>query len=226
MMKKTVLCYGDSNTWGTIPRWFDSDLPSERYDENTRWTRILQKELGDEYEVIEEGLGGRTTIFSPAAAPWKNGKDYLVPCLMSHRQLDLVVIMLGTNDLHQGFRMEEKDLGNGIRELIELTQAQAKAGRGFEAPKILIIAPVEVWEPDPKGRVKVYDGFYREWGTYLSKQYPKVYREIADEYGCYFLNAAEYAHPGLGDGIHLTAESHVSLGKAVAEKISAIFGTN
>ncbi len=223
MIKKKILCYGDSNTWGTIPRWFNSDIPSDRYDENTRWTRVLQKALGDAYEVIEEGLGGRTTIYSPVKDPWKNGKDYLVPCLMSHRQLDLVVIMLGTNDLHQGFRMEEADLGKGIRELVELTQEQTKAGRGYEAPKILIMAPVEVWPSDPAGRVTVYDGFFREWGTYLSKQFPKVYKEIADEFGCYFLNAAEYACPSPGDGVHLTPDSHIALGKAVAEKIREIF---
>jgi len=223
MMERTVLCYGDSNTWGSIPRWEDSDLPSERYDENTRWTRVAQKQLGDAYELIEEGLGGRTTIYSPANAPWKNGKDYLLPCLMSHRPLDLVVIMLGTNDLHLSYRLEEEDLGKGIRELIEIIQANKKPGRNVEPPKILVLAPIEVRPSDPKGRVKVYDNFYREWGAYLSKQYPRVYKAIADEYGCYFLNAADYAQPGPGDGVHFTPESHVALGQAVAEKIRGIF---
>lgn len=224
MVKKKILCFGDSNTWGTIPRWFDCSIPSDRYDENTRWTRVVQKILGEGYEVIEEGLGGRTTIYEPEDAPWKCGKNYLVPCLMSHRQIDLVVIMLGTNDLHQkNLKMEEKNLGNGIRELIEMVQERKNAGRGFEAPKILVLAPIEVIPSDPAGRVSVYAGFYNEWGTYLSKKFPRVYKEIADQYGCYFLNAAEYTKPSPGDGVHFTPESHISLGNAVAKKISEIF---
>ena len=224
MAKKRILCYGDSNTWGTIPRWIESNVPSERYDKNTRWTGRIQTILGDGYEIIEEGLGGRTTIYEPEDAPWKCGKNYLVPCLMSHRQLDLVVIMLGTNDLHQkNIKMEEKNLGNGIRELIELIQASKKAGAGYVAPKILVIAPAEIKPSAPRGRVKVYSEFYGDWGRHLSQMFPQVYEQVAKENDCYFLNGALYAEPSDGDGVHFMAESHLRLGDAVAEKIKEIF---
>ncbi len=223
MQKKEILCYGDSNTWGTIPRWKDSTTPSSRYDENTRWTRVAAAHLGEEYHVIEEGLGGRTTIYDNPKASWKNGKRLLLPCLMTHRQLDLVVLMLGTNDLHQPFKMEEEHLGDGIRELIEIIQGTPKCGVGFVAPKILVMAPTEVRPSDPNGRTNIYRQFYGDWGRHLSLMFPEVYGKIAQEYGCYFLNAALYAEPGPGDGVHFTPESHVRLGAAVAEKIKEIF---
>lgn len=224
MERKEILCYGDSNTWGVIPRWQDSDIPSSRYDENTRWTKVAGKLLGEDYHLIEEGLGGRTTIYDVPGEPWKNGKTYLKPCLMTHRQLDLVVLMLGSNDLHLPGKMDEEHLGDGIRELIELIQDTPKCGRGFTAPGILVMAPAEIRPSAPNGRVSVYPRFYGDWGRKLSLDFPKVYEKIAGEYGCYFLNAAMYAEPGPGDGIHFTPESHVRLGRAVAEKIREIFG--
>ena len=93
-----ILCYGDSNTWGYNPS------TKERYDRYERWTGILQFTLGDEYHVIEEGLNGRTTVWDePIEGEYKNGKTYLVSCLESHKPLDLVIIMLGTNDLKKRF---------------------------------------------------------------------------------------------------------------------------
>ena len=97
--QQRILCYGDSNTWGTIGRWKLTDMPSERYDRDTRWTQVAQRILGPDYCVIEEGLGGRTTIYARAEEPWKCGETYLLPCLHSQRPLDWVVLMLGTNDL-------------------------------------------------------------------------------------------------------------------------------
>lgn len=220
---KQILCYGDSNTWGTIPRWQDSPLPSERYDEETRWTKRLAAALGPDYRIIEEGLGGRTTVYDVIGEPEKNGLPYLLPCLLSHRPLDLVILMLGTNDLHLSYRLDENDLGRGITELIEVIQGTPKCGVSFTPPPILVIAPVEVRQPDPQGRVSVYDKFYRTWGSYLSQKFPYVYKEIANRYGCYFLNAARYAHPSPADGIHLTPEGHAALAEAILHKVQEIF---
>lgn len=222
---KTILCYGDSNTWGSIPRWQDSTLPSERYDEDTRWTKRLAKILGDDYRVIEEGLGGRTTIYDVIGAPEKNGLPYLKPCLLSHRPLDLVVIMLGTNDLHLSYRLDENDLGRGITELIQVVQSTAKCGVGFTVPPILIVSPIEVIQPDPQGRMSVYDEFYRNWGVHLSQRFPSVYQEIASQYGCYYLNAACHAKPSPADGVHLTPEGHAALADGIAAKIRDIFSS-
>lgn len=222
--KIRILCFGDSNTWGVIPRWYETEIPSERYDEQTRWPRVMANCLGEAFEVIEEGLGGRTTIYDLPGNPGKNGAAYLLPCMQTNRPLDLVILMLGTNDLHMAKPLKEEELGNGIRKLIELVQSQPNCGRGFKTVKILVIAPIEVWPSDPNGRVGVYPRFFGEWATYLSRLFPTVYKEIADRYGCYFLNAARYAKPSPGDGVHMLPEGHIALGQAVAKKVSAILG--
>ena len=216
--KIQILCYGDSNTWGCIGRWYESDAPSERYDEEHRWPCVLQKELGDSFNVIPEGLGGRTTIYD-LDGEWRNGERYLKPCLLSHRPLDLVIILLGTNDLQKAVQPEEEDLGKGISRLIDIVQENPKVGRDVKAPKILIIAPVEIRKSHPDGRVLVYDKFKGDIGRRKSLLFPALYKIIAKEKGCYYLNAADYAQPGEADGVHFDAQSHVNLGKAVAELI-------
>ena len=90
---KTILCFGDSNTWGYNPE------NGQRFGPEERWTGILRNSLGEDYRVIEEGLNGRTTLWDDPIAGFKNGLDYLMPCLESHMPFDLITIMLGTNDL-------------------------------------------------------------------------------------------------------------------------------
>ncbi len=214
--KVQILCYGDSNTWGTIGRREESTLPSERYDPAHRWPCVLQADLGEGFHVIAEGLGGRTTIYSSPDEPWKNGETYLKPCLHSHRPLDLVIIMLGTNDLHGWNKMTLEKLPNGISRLADMVLGDPKAGR-CGAPKLLIIAPVAVQPSAPEGRVGVYPKFRCEIGRALSLDFPAVYRKVAEEKGCYFLNAQEYAVPGPADGVHFDPDSHVRLGHAVAK---------
>ena len=89
---KHILCYGDSNTHGYIPG-------GGRYDDDTRYTGILAKLLGSDYRIIEEGLNSRTSSFDDPFEPYKNGMDCLVPCLDSHKPLDLTILMLGSNDM-------------------------------------------------------------------------------------------------------------------------------
>lgn len=216
--KIQILCYGDSNTWGCIGRWYESDAPSERYDEEHRWPCVLQKELGDSFNVIPEGLGGRTTIYD-LDGEWRNGERYLKPCLLSHRPLDLVIILLGTNDLQKAVQPEEEDLGKGISRLIDLVRENPNAGRSAIAPKILIISPIGVEKSHPDGRVLVYDKFKGDIGRRKSLLFPSVYRIIAEEKGCYYLDATPYAKVGEADGVHFDAQSHINLGKAVAALI-------
>lgn len=214
-----VLCYGDSNTWGCIGKWVESDEPSERFDTDIRWPCVAQKELGGDFHIIEEGLGGRSTIYPHPTEPWKNGEPYLAPCLHTHRPLDLVVIMLGTNDLQLKKDITAEELPNGISRLIDIVQSHKKAGRGNVPPKILIIAPIEVRPSAPNGRTAVYAKFRCDIGGELSRKLPEVYARVAEEKGCYFLNAQNYAQPGPADGVHFDAESHIRLGKAVAKFI-------
>ena len=214
-----VLCYGDSNTWGTIGLWEESTLPTDRFDRNHRWTGVLQTALGDGFEVIEEGLGGRTTIYEKPGEAWKNGEPYLIPCLHTHRPVDLIVIMLGTNDLQIHKTITEEELPVGISRLVDLVQAYPKAGRDGTAPKILLLAPLEVCPSAPEGRTAVFQKFRCDIGRQLSLKMPQVYAQVAKEKGCYFFNTQDVAAPGLADGVHMDAKSHISLGKAVADFI-------
>lgn len=214
-----ILCYGDSNTWGCIGKWVDSDEPSARYDADTRWPMVLQRELGEAFHVIEEGLGGRTSIYVHPTEPWKNGEPYLLPCLHTHRPLDLVVIMLGTNDLQIKKDITAEELPVGISRLVDIVQAHKKIGRNNQPPKVLILAPIEVRPSAPEGRTHVFAKFRCEIGQELSRMLPRVYAQVAEEKGCYFLNAQKYAQPGPADGVHFDRDSHISLGKAVAEYI-------
>lgn len=217
--KIQIVCYGDSNTWGCIGKWVESEEPSDRYDTDHRWPAVLQTELGDSFHVVEEGLCGRTTIYSKPGEEWKNGESYLTPCLHTHRPLDLVVIMLGTNDLQIKKDITAEELPVGISRLVDIVQNCKKAGSNGEAPKVLILSPVEVRPSSPEGRVHVYAKFRCEIGRNLSLMFPEVYKKVAEEKGCYFLNAADYAKPGPADGVHLDADSQVRLGKAIAEYI-------
>lgn len=223
MNKYEIMCFGDSNTWGTIAKWHESDI-ERRYDRDTRWPCVLQKELGEDFSVTEEGLGGRTTIYTAQPDfPYKNGLFLFEDCLLSHKPLDLVIILLGTNDLHMSEKLPEEDLGKGIRQLAEYVRSNARFGRGtVKAPEVLIIAPTAVVPSSPEGRTEVYSKFFCDYGGRLSLLFPEVYKKVADETGCYFLNAQDYAVSDPGDGVHITAESHIKLAKAVAEKVREI----
>ena len=105
----TILCYGDSNTYGYNP------VNGLRYPKDVRWTGVLQKLLGEQYAVIEEGCNGRTTVFEDIAEPWKAGLGYLKPCLNTHKPIDFVIMMLGSNDLKRMFHATAKEIADTLK---------------------------------------------------------------------------------------------------------------
>ena len=128
---KTILCYGDSNTWGYDP------ATEERYPLEARWVSVLARELGSDYHVIPEGLNGRTTVWpDPWEGEHKSGKTYLIPCLESHYPIDLVVMMLGTNDLKHRFGLSAWDIARGAQTLVEMIQ-RSEFGPYGGAPEVL-----------------------------------------------------------------------------------------
>lgn len=199
---KTVLCYGDSNTWGYDP------TTAGRYDRDTRWPGVLRQQLGEEYLVIEEGLNGRTTVWDDPIEGYKNGKEYLIPCLETHKPLDLVVIMLGTNDMKQRFSLSGFDIACSAGVLVDVV-TKSEAGPEGAAPQVLLIAP------PPVGKLSEFAEMF-EGADEKSRKLADWFRRVADERGCELLDAGEVVTSSDLDGIHLEADDHRKLGEAVA----------
>lgn len=207
---KTVLCYGDSNTYGFNP------LNGLRYPENVRWTGRLKSLLGDEYRIIEEGCNGRTTVFDDPQEGWKNGLDYLRPCLNSHKPVDIVILMLGSNDLKRTFHASAKQIADGAGALVEVIQAFTREKQGFE-PQIILVSPPEIGEGIC---FSSFCGSFSEDAISRSREFPQYYRKIAEKYHCIFLNAAAYIEASQIDSLHLSPESHSKLAEELCKVVN------
>jgi len=190
---KTILCFGDSNTWGYSP------VLTRRYNESERWTMLLQSQLTPHYRIIEAGLNSRTTVFEDPFEQGKKGLDYLLPCLESHHP-DLVIIMLGTNDLKSRFNVTASDISRGAARLVEVVQ-HFQHGFMKSSPEVLLIAPPLVLELD-NGK----EGW--EGAQAKSEQFSYYYALRATELGCYFLDAATFIKPCAKEGIHWPTDQH------------------
>jgi len=200
---KTILCYGDSNTWGWNP------TTGERFARDERWPGVLRQALGDGYLIIEEGLNGRTTVWDDPIEGYKNGKTYLIPCLETHRPLDLVIIMLGTNDLKVRFSLSAYDVANGVGVLVDIVQKSA-AGPAGQASQVLLMAP------PPLAKLTEYAEMF-ESAVAKSKRFSQHYQRVAQEYGCEFFDTSQVIVSSNLDGIHLELSEHQKLGQAVAK---------
>ena len=205
---KRILCYGNSNTWGSDPHTQD------RFDANTRWTRVLSKALGSGYEVIEEGLNGRTTVWDDPIEGYKSGKDYLIPCLESHRPLDLAVILLGTNDLKTRFSLSAYDVAEGARVLVGIVQGSL-AGVDGRSPQVLLLAPPPITTLTEYAEMFI-------GAEEKSKKFARYFAQIAQEMGCAFLDTGTVIVSSPLDGIHFEAGEHRKLGQAVALKVKEL----
>jgi lysophospholipase L1-like esterase len=207
---KTVLCFGDSNTWG-----YNAETEG-RYPPDVRWVSVLARELGDGYTVIPEGLNGRTTVWNdPVEGEYKNGKSYLVPCLESHYPIDLVVILLGTNDLKHRFGLSAYDIASGAGTLVNMVM-KSEFGVGGHAPQVLLLAP----PPTAVAGTRFADMLTGADTT--SRDLGRFYQEVAAEYGCGFLDAGTVIVSSKIDGIHLDPSEHLKLGRAVAAAVQKI----
>lgn len=206
---KTILCYGDSNTWGHHAPMGD------RFDEATRWGSRLRKLLGEEYRVIEEGQRGRTTVWDDPVENRLAGLTYLWPCLDSHAPIDLVVIMLGTNDCKPYFGLHPQNIADGAGRLVDMIQKCA-FGPDDTAPKVLLVSPIRITPSS------FYPHLFGEKEAAKSQGFPEAYKAVAERFGCAFLDASTLAQPDPADGVHLDAEGHAALAQAVYEKIKEI----
>ena len=208
----TILCYGDSNTYGYDPR------TGLRYGEDVRWTCKLRELLGAEYRVIEEGCNGRTTIHDDPIDGWKNGLDYLKPRLNSHKPIDIVILMLGSNDLKSNFGLSAAEIADGAGVLVETIQSFTAEKQGV-VPKIVLISPPEIGFGI---RTSPFYGRFLEDAISRSREFPKHYRSVAEKYGCVFFNAAEWIKASEVDSLHLDPEGHRILAEKLAEVVKGI----
>ncbi|MEX2008408.1 MAG: GDSL-type esterase/lipase family protein [Candidatus Spechtbacterales bacterium] len=197
---KTILCFGDSNTWGDMPG------ADGRWPADVRWPGVLQSELGNDYEVISEGLCGRTFGDVDLKKPYRAGISYLRPCLQSHKPLDFVIVMLGTNDIKEEFGLSEDDIAQYLKETLELIREETDA-------RVLVICP-------PPIRVGGWKSawLFRQRALEMFKTLPGKFEEVTKKQKCLYLNAGDYITSSAKDGFHLDSEMHKILGEVLAKR--------
>ena len=201
---KNILCFGDSNTWGYTP------ISGTRYSIAERWPRVLQAKLGDKYHIIEEGLNGRTIASNLPNRPQRSGKELLPALLESHRPLDLIIVMLGTNDLQHCFNLSAQQIANNIKELCLMIKNDEFISQHCPATKILLISPSHLAEL-PADDQLIFQG-----GQIKSRQLAEHYSQVAKELSVAFLDAQSIVQTTRLDGIHWTAEQHNIFGESVS----------
>jgi lysophospholipase L1-like esterase len=211
---RTILCFGDSNTYGAVPTL--ARVGRLRFAPDRRWPGILRKRLGPGWQVIEEGHPSRTTLRDdPIEGSHKNGLRALPVALESHMPIDLVILMLGTNDLKQRFGASPSDIADSVEILAKSVQA-SEAGPGGATPPILMIAPPPILEVDWLG--EMFAG-----GAAKSQELGARLAEVATRCRASFLDAGQLVESSAVDGIHLEAESHRVLGMAISREVEALF---
>ncbi|MDR0598956.1 MAG: SGNH/GDSL hydrolase family protein [Treponema sp.] len=211
-MKKSILIFGDSNTWGWKPENGEYD-PPQRWEDEVRWPGVLQSELGEAYKVIADGLNGRTSVWDDPLTPFRRGADQILPVMQSHSPLDLLVIALGTNDLKVRFCATARDIARGAAALVTLALGQREVFTG--APRVLLIAPPPLGSLDRGMHRFTFD----EAGVEKSRRLGPLYGAAARSLGAAFLDAGKVIKSSDTDGLHLDPDQHALLGRAVAENI-------
>lgn len=209
---KTIVCFGDSNTWGYDP------AAGTRHAPEVRWPGVLRAALGPAYAVIEEGLGGRTTVWDDPVEGVMSGLAYLTPCLNTHRPLDLLVLLLGTNDTKARWAAPAMDIAISAGRLVDVVLASA-AGPDTHAPQVLLVAPPPLAPLAGTPFAAMFAGAEEK-----SAQFGALYAQVAAERGCAFLDAGQFVVSSPIDAIHWAASEHRKLGEAVAERARALLG--
>ena len=214
-MKKHILCFGDSNTHGYCADPADCADGGVRFAEEQRWTQLLQADLGQDYLVIEEGLSGRTTCFDDPIHEGLNGLDYIYPCLKSHEAIDLLIIMLGTNDTKDRFYASAACIGLGMARLVN--KAKSTDCWGGKTPNILVIAPPPIGEGMLTSSVAATMG---QLCVEKSRQLADSYREQCELLNVSFLDAGAIGCEfNTVDFMHLTSRGHRTLAEELAKLI-------
>jgi lysophospholipase L1-like esterase len=210
---KTILCYGDSLTWGANAE------TGARHAYEDRWPSVLQKALGHGVRVIPEGLNGRTTVYDDHTADCdRNGARVLPTILHTHAPMDLVILMLGTNDMKPVYANNAVIVGHGVKRLVEIIRHHAWQVE-MDGPEILIVAPPPLSETDHALLGPMFAGRVDE-----SRNLASVYRDLADELGCGFFDAGSVARTTPVDGVHMDAENTRAVGRGLEPIVRMMLG--
>ena len=204
----SVLCYGDSNTFGYDP------YTGGRYPYEKRWTTLLAGMLGGRYEVINEGMNGRTTAYDRPGAGWKNGVSSFISCLATHKPVDYIIIMLGTNDCIEALGLSAEAIAGGMETLVRITEEETPALQGY-VPRIIVAAPAPVQgdlAASPFGLEMTGASMQR------SRDIAPLYKDIAERHKCGYVNGdtAEVSP----DCLHLTEAGHSQMARLMYDAIS------
>ena len=218
---KTIMCYGDSNTWGFIPKLNMPEFEAaNRYPWDVRWTGRLQKLLGENYHIAEEGLNGRTTMFDCPLEDHRNGLKDIERCLLTHAPIDLVVIMLGTNDTKLTLRATDYVIAHGIERLIGRVRA-GNYGPGGGMPEILVVSPIRMGDEVEHRWLR---GEFDADSLALDRKLAPAFRRAAEGAGVHFVDAGASVSAAPEDCIHMNAEGHAALAELLCGEIKRILG--
>lgn len=206
-MQKRILCYGDSITWGYDPK------DGTRFPFEETWPGIMENSLGSDYKIITEALTGRTTCWDVPYAPYRNGKDFLPMLMESHSPIDLVILMLGVNDL---MKLVGKDADSSAWGLLSLVRIIMTPVFGGQPPKILIVAPPIPSKPDKLNEM-AFGGMENEF-----KKLAGCYKAVAEVSLSEFLDANEFIKTNGSDGVHPMPDQYKILGEVIAEKVRSM----
>ncbi|WP_083627158.1 SGNH/GDSL hydrolase family protein [Vibrio ponticus] len=205
---KSVLCFGDSNTWGYMP------IKGGRYPAELRWTSLLEQQLPADWQVISEGLPGRTTGFHESIHSPHSGLGYFLPCLEKY-QPEVVVIMLGTNDLQSHLGLSAEAISFGAAQLVK--QAQHFASHNHDvATNIVLVCPPPIFEIGFAAT-----GF--SGGAEKSQQFAEHYQQRAQELGCYYLDAAKWVSSSATEGVHWHEDQPAKFAEGLYQTIKHLF---
>lgn len=217
-MKKHIVCFGDSNTHGYCADPADCADHGERFNEEERWTCLLQKNLGNDYLVLEEGLSGRTMVFDDPIHGDMSGLAVIRPVLLTHAPVDLLIIMLGTNDTKERFGLSAENIAIALERLVRA--AQAVLCWEENPPKIMVVSPPWIGEGLYTNRAGLSMG---KGCPEKSRGLAAAFAETAELTGCYFMDAEGIAEFNQVDYMHLTRKGHAQLAEALTARVRDIF---
>jgi lysophospholipase L1-like esterase len=204
---KKILCYGDSNTYGFVPE------TCGRYEKTERWTGIISNELAPEYEVLEQGLNNRMGFFKSPESLKHCGGEYLSIYLQNHKDIDICILALGTNDAQFFYNLNEEITHKGLLHLINSVREANKN------TKIILIPPVTIKENILNG---IFSMQFDENSIETIKKIFPIYEKTAKENACYYLDFNEFVAPSEKDGLHYSKDSHKIIAQHIIEFIKSI----